>query len=51
MAKGKPNTCAPSSLHRRMERQLAGIEKHLEQHPRDTLSAQRVAKINEILRR
>lgn len=51
MSKNRPNTCAPSSLNKRMERQLAGIEKHLEQHPRDLLSVQRVATINGILRR
>jgi len=34
-----------------MQRQLAGIEKHLEQHPNDKLSVQRVATINGILRR
>jgi hypothetical protein len=45
----KVNTCANSSLTKRMTRQLAGIEKHLEQHPRDTLSQQRVSTIKSIL--
>jgi hypothetical protein len=45
----KVNTCANSSLAKRMTRQLAGIEKHLEQHPRDSLSQQRVATIKAIL--
>jgi hypothetical protein len=43
------NTCKNSSLVKRMTRQLAGIEKHLERHPNDTLSQQRVATINAIL--
>lgn len=46
----KANTCKPSSLHKRMKRQLEGIEKHLEVHPRDTLSLARVARIKSILR-
>ena len=45
------NTCANSSLQKRMARQLAGIMAHLERHPRDTLSQQRVATINNLLRR
>lgn len=45
----KVNTCANSSLVKRMTRQLAGIEKHLEQHPRDGLSQQRVSAIKSIL--
>ena len=45
----KVNTCANSSLIKRMTRQLAGIEKHLEQHPRDGLSQQRVSVIKAIL--
>jgi ribosomal protein S15P/S13E len=45
----KVNTCANSSLVKRMTRQLAGIEKHLEQHPRDGLSQQRVSTIKSIL--
>lgn len=40
---GKPNTCEPSSLHKRLQRQLQGIEKHLEQFPNDKLSQQRAA--------
>jgi hypothetical protein len=46
----KANTCKPSSLQKRMKRQLEGIQKHLEVHPADKLSAQRVATINSILR-
>jgi hypothetical protein len=34
-----------------MERQLKGIQAHLEAHPNDKLSAQRVATINEMLRK
>lgn len=45
----KVNTCFNSSLGRRMARQLAGIEGHLEQHPNDGLSRQRVATIKAIL--
>lgn len=45
-----PNTCAPSSLHKRMTRQLAGLMAHLETHPNDTLSRERVSRINEILK-
>jgi ribosomal protein S15P/S13E len=45
----KVNTCANSSLMKRMTRQLAGIEKHLEKHPRDALSQQRVSTIKTIL--
>ena len=45
----KVNTCANSSLAKRMRRQLAGIEKHLEQNPRDSLSQQRVSTIKTIL--
>jgi hypothetical protein len=44
----KRNTCNPRS-HRKLERALAGIEKHLEQHPHDGVSAARVAKIKTIL--
>jgi hypothetical protein len=45
----KVNTCANSSLQKRMARQLAGIEKHLERHPNDSLSQQRVSAIKTIL--
>lgn len=45
----KVNTCANSSIVRRMTRQLAGIEKHLEEHPNDTLSQQRISTIKAIL--
>lgn len=44
------NTCANSSLGKRMVRQLAGIEKHLETNPRDTLSQQRVSTIKSLLK-
>lgn len=45
----KVNTCANSSLAKRMQRQLAGIEKHLETNPRDSLSQQRVGTIKSLL--
>jgi len=45
----KVNTCANSSLVKRMKRQLAGIEKHLESFPQDTLNQQRVSTIKAIL--
>jgi hypothetical protein len=45
MGKIKVNTCAPSSLHKRLERQLAGIEKHLETSPNDKLSQARASAI------
>lgn len=45
------NTAASSSLHKRLVRQLAGIHMHLKNHPHDTLSQARVAKINELLRK
>ena len=45
------NTCANSSLQKRLTRQLAGIMAHLEHHPNDKLSLARVATINELLRR
>lgn len=44
------NTCGPSSLQKRLNRQLAGIMAHLEQHPTDNLSRARVSRISEILR-
>lgn len=40
MGKDTPNTCAPSSKHKRLERQLEGIQKHLETYPDDRLSQQ-----------
>lgn len=46
----KVNTCANSSLEKRMMRQLAGIEKHLETNPRDSLSQARVSNIKSRLR-
>lgn len=42
------STCAPRSVHR-LQRQLAGIAKHLEQHPNDSMSRQRVATIRALL--
>jgi len=39
------NTCKPSSLHKRLQRQLEGIEKHLEQFPNDKLSQVRASTI------
>lgn len=45
MGKDTPNTCKPSSLHARLQRQLEGIEKHLEQFPNDRLSQQRASTI------
>lgn len=41
----KKNTCQPSSLQARLQRQLEGIEKHLESYPNDKLSQQRAATI------
>lgn len=45
------NTCGNSSLTKRLNRQLAGIMAHLETHPTDKLSQQRVATIQDLLRR
>lgn len=45
------NTAAPSSLNKRLTRQLAGILAHLERHPNDILSQARVAMIQNLLRR
>lgn len=45
MPKPKNNTCKPSSLHTRLQRQLTGIEKHLETSPNDKLSQQRASTI------
>lgn len=45
----KVNTCANSSLNKRLTRQLAGIEKHLDVHPNDGLSRQRVSTIKFLL--
>ena len=41
----KQNTCKPSSRLKRLERQLEGIQKHLENYPGDKLSQQRAATI------
>jgi len=43
------NTCGNSSQGKRLMKQLAGIEKHLEANPRDTLSQQRVSTIKMLL--
>lgn len=45
-----PNTCAPSSIQKRLMRQLEGIQKHLENFPDDKKSQARVAEINSLLR-
>lgn len=45
----KRNTCGNSSLQKRLTRQLNGIMAHLEEHPRDTLSQQRVSTIRGLL--
>ena len=45
------NTKAPSSLHKRLTKQLAGIMAHLERHPSDLLSRKRVDTINDLLRK
>jgi hypothetical protein len=44
------NTCGNSSLVKRLTRQLAGIEKHLVNYPRDVLSQSRVSTIKSLLR-
>jgi len=46
----RSNTCANSSLHKRLNRAKAGIEKHLEAHPKDGRSSTRLADINRILK-
>jgi len=45
MGKVKVNTCKPSSLHARLQRQLEGIQKHLETSPNDKLSQARASTI------
>jgi len=47
----RSNTAAPSSLHTRLTRQLAGIMAHLEQNPNDNLSRARVDTIKQLLSR
>lgn len=44
----KRNTCANRSM-KKLERALAGISKHLEQHPGDGMSAARKSKIESLL--
>lgn len=46
----KVNTCSNSSLHKRLNRAKAGIEKHLDQHPGDRASSARLSTINSLLR-
>lgn len=46
----KVNTAKPSSLNKRLVNQLAGIMAHLKNHPTDTMSQARAAKINQLLR-
>lgn len=48
--RGTSNTCAPSSLAKRLTRQLSGIMAHLETNPNDNLSRERVSRINELLK-
>jgi len=43
------NTCANSSLAKRLTRQLAGIMAHLEHNPQDTLSQARASTIKQLL--
>jgi hypothetical protein len=43
--KPKNNTCQPSSIQKRLTRQLEGIQKHLENFPDDKLSQARAATI------
>jgi len=51
MGEPKVNTCKPSSLHKRLQRQLEGIEKHLENFPNDRLSQMRASTIRAELRK
>lgn len=39
----KKNTCADSSLKKRMARAIAGMERHLERNPNDADCRQRLA--------
>lgn len=43
------NTCMPSSLKRRSERALAGIERHLANHPHDDASKQRASVLRKVI--
>lgn len=36
------NTCKPSSLRARLERQLASLKAHLENNPKDKMTAARI---------
>lgn len=45
----KANTCANSSKTKRLTRQLAAIEKHLEKNPRDSASQARLGAIKSAL--
>lgn len=44
----KKNTCKPRS-RRRFERALAGIEKHLIDHPHDAMATARAAELQKII--
>ncbi|NVO13860.1 MAG: hypothetical protein HXX10_07475 [Rhodoplanes sp.] len=46
----KADTCAPSSLKKRLHRQLAGITRHVEQHRHDAMAQTRIATITEQLK-
>jgi ribosomal protein S15P/S13E len=39
----KKNTCAPSSIVKRMTKMIAGLEKHLESNPRDVEAQKRLS--------
>lgn len=45
----KTNTCANSSLKKRLTRALAGIERHLEKNPTDSMAQARASKIKSAL--
>lgn len=46
----KVNTCGNSSTEKRLQRQHAGITKHLIDHPRDVLSLLRLSTITALLK-
>lgn len=48
-ANGVKKNTAKSRSRRKLERALAGIEKHLEAHPQDGMSRQRIATIQALL--
>lgn len=41
--KEKKNTCAPSSLGKRLTHQISGLERHIESNPRDAAAQSRLA--------